>query len=437
MKDRESEGSLDNRIFVGGLSWDVTERQLEDAFDRYGKINECQIMVEKDIGRPRGFGFITFTDRRGADDAIKQMHGRELGGRVISVTKAEPKAGGDDVDKNGGYSPRGKGSYGGGGASEDECFKCGNPGHWARECPSTGGDRGRFRDPPAVRSRNGEFDGHRDRYGDREVERERDRYSDERRDGGREISRMKDRENEGTLDHRIFVGGLSCHITERQLEHTFDRYGKIIDCQIMVERDTGRPRGFGFITFTDRRGADDAIKRMHGRELGDRVISVNKAAPKAGGDDVDRSGGYSSSLGRGSYGGDSEDKCFKCGRPGHWARECPSAGGDQGRFRDPPGHRDRYGDGELEWDRYMDGRRRDRDRYETRDHYPMERYASPGDRYAMPHHLDNEYGGRERGYERDRYARGASDRYGVGPLRDEGRAYRSRSGPYDRPLSRA
>uniref|UniRef100_A0A1J3JDC0 Glycine-rich RNA-binding protein RZ1B n=1 Tax=Noccaea caerulescens TaxID=107243 RepID=A0A1J3JDC0_NOCCA len=249
---------------------------------------------------------------------------------------------------------------------------------------------------------------------------------------------MKNRESEGNLDNRIFVGGLSWDVTERQLEDTFDRYGKISECQIMVGKDTGRPRGFGFITFTDRRGADDAIKQMHGRELGDRVISVTKAEPKAGGDDVDKRGGYSS---RGK-GGDSEDKCFKCGRPGHWARECPSTGGDQGRFRDPLGHRDRYGDGELDRERYMDGRRRDR--YETRDYYQMERYASPRDRlgserYAMPHHLDNEYGGRERGYDRDRYSRGASDRYGggaMGPLRDEGRAYRSRSGPYDRPPSR-
>lgn len=58
------------------------------------------------------------------------------------------------------------------------------------------------------------------------------------------------------------------------------------------------------------------------------------------------------------------------------------------------------------------------------------------DRYGMPehHHLENEYRGRERSYDRDRYARDASDRYGaMGPLRDEGRVYRSRPGPYDRP----
>lgn len=46
MRDRESDGSLDNRIFVGGLSWDVTERQLQDTFHRYGKIVECQVYCQ-------------------------------------------------------------------------------------------------------------------------------------------------------------------------------------------------------------------------------------------------------------------------------------------------------------------------------------------------------------------------------------------------------
>ena len=77
---------------------------------------------------------------------------------------------------SGGYSSQGRG------AAEDECFKCGGHGHWARECPSsTGGDRGRYRDPPAMHSRVGEYDGHQDRYGDRD----RDRYMDDHRDGGR------------------------------------------------------------------------------------------------------------------------------------------------------------------------------------------------------------------------------------------------------------
>ncbi|KAL0888971.1 hypothetical protein Bca101_012954 [Brassica carinata] len=244
---------------------------------------------------------------------------------------------------------------------------------------------------------------------------------------------MRDRESDGSLDNRIFVGGLSWDVTERQLQDTFHRYGKIVECQIMVGKDTGRPRGFGFITFPDRRGADDAIKHMHGREFGDRVISVNKAEPKAGGEDVHKSGGYP------SRGGAAEDECFKCGRHGHWARECPSTGG---RYRDPPsmrsrteeydGHRDRYGDRDFERERdrdhYMDDRRHSyRDRFEGRDKYDL----YPVERYGMPEHHHHLEGRRERSYDRDRYAR---DGYGaMGPLRDEGRCYRSRPGPYDRP----
>ncbi|WZZ13494.1 hypothetical protein YC2023_106583 [Brassica napus] len=128
----------------------------------------------------------------------------------------------------------------------------------------------------------------------------------------------------------------------------------------MVGKDTGRPRGFGFITFSYHRGADDAIKHMHRRELGDRVISVNKAEPKGGLDDVDHLHyrvGYPS-RGKGSHGGGA-------------AQDQAGLGIGQGKI------------GELERDRYMDRRRDggrysyiDRfesgDKYETDDLYPVE-----------------------------------------------------------------
>lgn len=163
----------------------------------------------------------------------------------------------------------------------------------------------------------------------------------------------------------------------------------------MLERDTGRPRGFGFITFSDRRAMENAIREMHGREFGDRTISVNKAQPRMGGDDLDQGyrggGGYSSSGGRGGgYGGDrpiAQDECFKCGRPGHWARDCPSAGGRGGSGLFPS--RSRYGgagdhggdffgnrDRNMN-DRYDGGRFGDRDRFDNRDKYgSRDRYAS-------------------------------------------------------------
>ena len=77
------------KLFVGNLSFNITENDLQDAFAAHGTVLEANLMMDRATGRPRGFGFVTMSTPEEAQKAIDAMHGKELGGRALTVNIAQ------------------------------------------------------------------------------------------------------------------------------------------------------------------------------------------------------------------------------------------------------------------------------------------------------------------------------------------------------------
>ncbi len=79
------------KLFVGGLSWDTTDDGLRKAFAPHGEMTEAKVITDRETGRSRGFGFVTFVREEDAKTAISKMHGISLDGRTITVNEAQEK----------------------------------------------------------------------------------------------------------------------------------------------------------------------------------------------------------------------------------------------------------------------------------------------------------------------------------------------------------
>ncbi len=99
-------------IYVGNLSYDVTEEQLRELFAAHGEVDRVNIVTDRMSGRPRGFGFVEMSDSSAAKAAIAALNGTELDGRALTVNEARPKP---DRGGRGGGGGGGRGGYGGGG----------------------------------------------------------------------------------------------------------------------------------------------------------------------------------------------------------------------------------------------------------------------------------------------------------------------------------
>ena len=98
---------MSNKLFVGNLSFQTTENDLQDAFAAFGTVTEANLMMDRMTNRPRGFGFVTMATPEEAQKAIDGLNGKDLGGRAITVNIARPRE-----ERSGGGG--GRREYGGG-----------------------------------------------------------------------------------------------------------------------------------------------------------------------------------------------------------------------------------------------------------------------------------------------------------------------------------
>lgn len=101
---------MGNKLYVGNLSYDMQDRDLQELFAEYGTVTSAKIVTDRESGRSKGFGFVEMSTDAEAQAAITALNGQEVNGRALTVNEARPK---EDRGGSGGGGSRG--GYGGGG----------------------------------------------------------------------------------------------------------------------------------------------------------------------------------------------------------------------------------------------------------------------------------------------------------------------------------
>lgn len=97
------------KLYVGNLSYDMTDSELQSVFEPFGQVQSVQIIMDRDSGRSKGFGFVEMGSQQEAQAAIDALHGKEVNGRPLTVNEARPR------EERPGGGGGGRGGYGGGG----------------------------------------------------------------------------------------------------------------------------------------------------------------------------------------------------------------------------------------------------------------------------------------------------------------------------------
>ncbi|CAF2169028.1 hypothetical protein HID58_026387 [Brassica napus] len=218
--------SADLKLFVGNLSFDVDSAQLAQLFESAGTVEMVEVIYDKVTGRSRGFGFVTMSTAAEVEAAAQQFNGYEFEGRPLRVNAGPPPP------------------------KREESFSRGpRSGGYGSERSSYGSERYGYGSQRSGRSG----------YGS-----ERSSYGSGSGSGS------------GSSD-RVYVGNLSWGVDDMALESLFSEQGKVVEARVIYDRDTGRSKGFGFVTLGSPQEVTRAISSLNGADLDGRQIRVSEA----------------------------------------------------------------------------------------------------------------------------------------------------------------
>ncbi|XP_057424293.1 29 kDa ribonucleoprotein A, chloroplastic-like [Lotus japonicus] len=212
----------DHKVFVGNLPFSVDSAQLAELFQDAGNVEVVEVIYDKMTGNSRGFAFVTMSSAAEAEAAAQQFNNYELEGRALRVNSGPPPK-----NENRGFNE--------------------NP---------------RFRNNSFNRGGSDSYRGGSDGY--------RGGGSDGYRGGG----------SSSYSENRVHVGNLAWGVDNAALESLFREQGRVVDAKVIYDRESGRSRGFGFVTFSSPDEVNSAIRSLDGADLNGRAIKVSQADSK-------------------------------------------------------------------------------------------------------------------------------------------------------------
>jgi RNA-binding protein Musashi len=243
----------DKKIFVAGFSLTTTYDSLQAYFEQFGEISDCVLVQDKETGKSRGFGFVTFADSAAVDEVLNKKH--QIDGRDVDCKRAiprdKPSFGGGGGSKPYGSKPYGSKPYGGGGGSYGGGSQSyGGGGSYGGGSQSYGGSK-------PYGGGGGSYGGG-PKYGG----------------GG---SKPYESEAKGK---KIFVGGLPATMKEDSFPGYFQQFGTIEDFVIVADKETGKSKGFGFITFDSEDAVERVLENHNAHKIEGKWIDCKRAHAK-------------------------------------------------------------------------------------------------------------------------------------------------------------